>query len=136
MTHFESPLTTVDCSQEKIYNFLSDFNNFEKLIPSQLTNWKSDENNCSFSIESMADVEMKIGKKDPNRSIYFDSKEKSPFRFSIISNIESVSENTSTIQICIDADLNPFIKIIAERPLQNLTVKLAERLKEVAETSL
>lgn len=136
MTHFESQQISVNCSDKKIFDFLCDFNNFGKLVPSQITNWSSDLNNCAFSIEGMADVEMKIGEKIPYSLVSFISKEKTPFPFSIDCSIVAIDDQNTYFKVDLSAKLNPFIKIMAERPLRNLVNHLTDKLKEVAENSL
>ena len=56
MTRIESETATVQKSAEHIFNFLSNFNNFEKLMPEQVTNWQSTEEECSFTISGMASL--------------------------------------------------------------------------------
>ena len=46
MTRIESDKVTVNKTSEEIYTFLSNFNNFQKLMPEQVTNWQSTEEDC------------------------------------------------------------------------------------------
>ena len=55
----------VNHSIDKVYDFLTSFNNFEPLMPEQITNWKSDNNSCSFTIQGMADISLTFGEKVP-----------------------------------------------------------------------
>jgi len=50
----------ISANQNKVFQFLSDFNNYEKLMPEQIVNWQSDKDTCSFSIKGMADLKLKI----------------------------------------------------------------------------
>ena len=63
MTRIESDKVTVNKTSEEIYTFLSNFNNFQKLMPEQVTNWQSTEEDCSFTIAGMASLGMKIVEK-------------------------------------------------------------------------
>jgi len=58
MTRIESEMQTINSSIETVFNFLSNFNNFEKLMPEQIINWKSTEDTCSFTIKGMTDLSM------------------------------------------------------------------------------
>ena len=53
MTRIESDKVEVAKSAEEVFNFLSDFNNFSKLMPEQVTDWVSDTDTCSFNIKGM-----------------------------------------------------------------------------------
>ncbi|MFN8166643.1 MAG: hypothetical protein U0X76_10890 [Bacteroidia bacterium] len=64
MTRIESETATINKSAEEVYKFLSNFNNFGKLMPEQVTNWESTEDECSFTISGMASLGMKIIEKN------------------------------------------------------------------------
>ncbi len=69
-------------SAAHIYNFLNDFNNFESLMPDQISNWKSDKNSCSFEINNMATIELRITDRQEDKSIRIDSEGKKSFSIS------------------------------------------------------
>ncbi len=70
MTKVESRTGKILSSETKVYRFLSDFNNFEKLLPAdKIKNWESTENTCRFSIEGIGDVGLKIVEKGPYKLI-------------------------------------------------------------------
>ncbi|PIQ26107.1 MAG: orotate phosphoribosyltransferase, partial [Bacteroidetes bacterium CG18_big_fil_WC_8_21_14_2_50_41_14] len=50
----EGKSAIIDKSAEDVYQFLSNFNHYEQLMPEQITNWNSDEKSCSFTIQGMA----------------------------------------------------------------------------------
>jgi len=62
----EGKPSTISQSIEKVYNFLADFNNFEPLMPDQITNWVSDKESCSFTIQGMADIKLTYDEKITN----------------------------------------------------------------------
>ena len=62
---FSSEIETLNASQKQVFEFLSDFNNFEKLMPEQVTNWISDNETCSFNIQGMAAISLKYSRKEP-----------------------------------------------------------------------
>ena len=43
----ESDKSEINKPSSEVYNFLTDFNNFQKLMPPQVTNWKSTADECS-----------------------------------------------------------------------------------------
>jgi len=48
MTEFISERVEVTAPRSDVYNFLSDFTNFEHLMPEQIKNWKADEDRLLF----------------------------------------------------------------------------------------
>ena len=65
MTRIESHRVTVNKSQEEIYNFISNFNNFNQLMPSSVQDLKTTEDTCSFYLKGMPNIRLKIGEKTP-----------------------------------------------------------------------
>ncbi|MBL0065409.1 MAG: SRPBCC family protein [Bacteroidetes bacterium] len=130
MTRIESDKVIVKKTQAEIYNFLSNFNNFQKLMPEQVTNWQSTEEECSFTIAGMASLGMKIIEKTPNSQIKVTRNGKAPFDFNLDCAIKDLSENCE-VQLAFDADLNPMLKMMAVKPLTNFLNLLVHKLNEL-----
>ena len=67
--NLETPWKSISASQEDVYTFLSDLNNLEKLMPEQVINWKSSQDDCSFTIKGMADMTLNIVEKTPSLTL-------------------------------------------------------------------
>ena len=130
----ESAKVEISKSQTEIYEFLSDFNNFEKLMPENVSNWESTSDECSFSVKGMASIGMAISDRMPDDQILISSTPKSPFRFNLNCFVENVDETQSITQLVFEADLNPVIQMMAEKPLTNLFELIIKKLKEVHST--
>ncbi len=133
MTEFKSETKTINTSDSAVFSFLADFNNFEKLMPEQVTNWQSTTDQCSFTIQGMADLAMRIDKKDDPQFISYASEGKSPFSFNLNFSMKALNENQCTVEAAFIADLNPMIKMMASRPLQNFVNLLVDKLKQLME---
>jgi carbon monoxide dehydrogenase subunit G len=130
MTRLESEKVFVEKSSEEIYSFLSDFNNFGKLMPPQVTGWSSTAEECSFTIQGMATLGMKYSAKTPFSHITIIPSGKVPFDFKLYCDIEQAGSG-SEVRLAMDASLNPFLKMMAEKPLTNFLNLLANKLKEL-----
>ena len=133
MTSFKSDKILINKSQEDLYAFLSDFNNFEKLMPEQVTNWKATNDSCSFTIKGMADLAMTMGQQTEYSQITYNSVGEKPFRFDLKTHFSLADNDQTETHIILNADLNPMIKMMASRPLQNFVNLLVNKLKEVIE---
>lgn len=132
MTHIETE--KVNCQQpaEKIYTFLTDFNNFKALMPPQVSNWQSTTDTCTFTINNMATVGMKIESKTPHSKIHIVSDGgKVPFSFTLDVNITAVDTNSCIGQLIFDADIPIFIRPMVEGPLTNFFNMLAKKMAEI-----
>ena len=119
--------------KEKVYEFLSNFNNFEKLMPEQVTNWSSDNESCTFTVQGMTTITLKYSKKEPYSLLEVVPEGKSPISFSLQFKLEDISgnENSSQGLVFLQADMNPMLAMMAKRPLENLVSVMGEKLKEI-----
>ncbi|MBK6444090.1 MAG: SRPBCC family protein [Bacteroidetes bacterium] len=130
MTRIESDKVTVNKTSEEIYTFLSNFNNFQKLMPEQVTNWQSTEEDCSFTIAGMASLGMKIVEKIPHTMIKVTRNGKAPFDFNLDCSIKDLAPQCE-VQLAFDADLNPMLKMMAVKPLTNFLNLLVHKLNDL-----
>lgn len=127
MVKFESGVKSVNASVERVHLFLTDFANYEALIPKEkITNWRCDAQTCSFTITGIGEVGLKIAEASPNRIIKYISNGRVPFNFYLTAFQESVSDSSSSLKLVVDADLNPMMKIIASPHLEKFIDVLAE----------
>ncbi len=130
MTRIESDKRKIDKSSEIIFNFLSDFNNFETIMPDKVVDWKSDNESCSFTISGLASLGMRITEKTPNTFIKIVDEGKVPFKFDFLVNITD-NGNSSEVQLIFDADLNTMLKMVAVKPLRNFLNMLLDELQVI-----
>lgn len=133
MTTFDSEEVSIAQSQSFVYDFLSDFNNFEKLMPSQISQWQSDGESCSFNIQNMATLGMRYQLREPHHHIKINSEGKSPFPFDLQCFIQDDGAESCKVKLQFNAQMNPMIKMMAARPLENFVNLLTVKLKEVCE---
>ena len=130
---FESKLVEIENSIENVFAFLSDFNNFEKLMPPQVTNWKATHDECSFTISGMASLGMKIIEKTPSTLIKIESLPgKIPFTFHLFVQLTSLASAKTQGQLVFDsADMNPMVRMMVEKPLKSFFDLLVEKMKDI-----
>lgn len=106
-------------SQEKLFNFLSDLNNFEQLMPEgKIEKWSSTSEECEFTIKGMARIGLKKESSTPNDLIKISSFGKVPFSFTLDIHLKEKEEGTEAYMI-FNGDINPFMKMMVEKPLTN-----------------
>lgn len=122
--------------KEIVYEFLSNFNNFEKLMPDQVTNWTSDSESCTFTVQGMTTITLKYSKKEPFSLLEVVPEGKSPINFSLQFTLEDGpgAEKSSQGLVLLDANLNPMLAMMAKRPLENLVHVMGEKLQGIFPT--
>ena len=125
----ESEKVTINCPSQKVYDFLGNFDNFTRLMPEQVVNWQTTGDSCSFEVKGLATLGLRIIKKTPFTSISMQGEGKIPFGFTLDSFFQETSPKQCQVQMVIDADMNPFIAMMAEKPLQNFIDVILPKLK-------
>ena len=125
--HITGKTVTVNSDISSVFNFLADFNNFEHLMPEQVSEWKSDSESCSFSVKGMGKVGMKYAKKEAPFHIEMVPYGKTPVSFSLKINLAEEGPVTKATGE-VDANLNPMLAMMAKRPLENLMNEITQHL--------
>lgn len=127
----ESKIGKIASTDERIYNFLSDFNNFRDLIPTdKLQNWQADETSCRFTINPIGETGVKIIEKEPYKLIKLTGIDDSKFNFTFWVQLKQIEENDTRIKLTLQADLNPMLQMMAKKPLQEFLDKLVDQLSK------
>ena len=121
----------INRNAQDVYNFLSDFRNFEKLMPEQIVNWHATESSCSFTIKGMTTLGMKIKNKIQYSLVEIEHSGKAPFDFTLKCVISDKQEQ-SGVKLVLEADLSPILKMLAEKPLTNFLNLLVSKLAAIS----
>ena len=127
MATLEGTPVTINKPAREVYDFLGDFRNFGTLMPEQVE-WEATSEECSFTIKGMGTFGMKYKQKIPNTLIEVERNGKAPVDF--ILRCKITGEEKSEVKFEFDAELNPVMKMLAERPLTNFVNLLATKLQE------
>lgn len=114
---------------KNLYNYLTDFKNFRDLLPEdKVENFACDEEKCSFNIKGITPLTVRIAEKVPFSKIVFESEGLAKFNFRLQANFTGDAESAGSCNIELKGDINPFIKVMAEKPLTQLVNSMAEKL--------
>ena len=76
----ESKTGKITKRDKDIYNFISDFNNFQSLVPAdKVKNWQSDTDSCSFTIDMIGETGFRIIEKEPFKLVKLANLEQSKY---------------------------------------------------------
>ena len=133
MATFECSVRQIPHSQQAVYNMLSDLSNIDRVkdrIPADKLN------DLTFDVDSMSistpmgAVKLKIVDCEEPKCIKFET-EQSPLPFNFWIQILPVTDTTCKMKLTIKAELNPFIKGMVSKPLQEGIEKIAEALQMI-----
>lgn len=127
--NIKSDLVIVNKPVGQVFDFLSDFNNFEKLMPEQVVKWESNEISGRFTIKDLAEIGMRIVDVEQHKVVYLSSDGKVPFDFTLNVNLEKRTADQTAVQIDFDGKVGSMLAMMAKRPLTNLVNHMVERIK-------
>jgi carbon monoxide dehydrogenase subunit G len=116
---------------DKVYAFLADLNNHQQLMPENIYNWSSTEDQASFTIQNMAKLAIKISERVENKELIAIPTEKAPFDVELKWTVEADANGGTIAKHIISADLNMMMKMLASGPLQKLADHQTQKLQEV-----
>ena len=128
---FESAVKTIHASEQDIFTVLSDLRNAEKLkdrIPQdQVKEIQFEQDSISFVVEPVGKLSLKVIEQEPFKTIKF-AGENSPVDFFVWIQLKETGEAETKMKITLKADLNPIIKMMASKPLEQFVNMLADAL--------
>lgn len=131
MTNFESSVKVIPYSQERVYEKLSDLSNLEKIkdrLPEdKVKDMSFDTDTLSFSVAPVGQLILKIVERKPCDCIKLETTN-SPLPFSLVIQLVSTGEEECNIKITISMEINPFMKAMVQKPLQEGLEKMVEML--------
>lgn len=131
MTKFESAVKVIPASQKAVYEKLSDLSNLEKvkdrLPQDKVKNLSFDAETLSIEVPPVGKIVLQIVEKEPCKCIKF-ATTTSPLPFNLWIQIVPVTETECKMKLTIGMELNPFMKTMVQKSLQEGLEKMAETL--------
>lgn len=127
MGHFSilSETHTTQSPTVQLFDFMGDFNNFKHLLPEdKIDNFECTSEQCSFTIKGLTALTIKIKERLPKSRITFETSGLAKFIFTL--HIHLLENQTTNVEL--EGDMNPFIKVMAEKPLRELVNTMAGKL--------
>lgn len=131
MTKFESSIKYIQASQEAVYGKLSDLNNLEqvkeRLPEDKVKNLSFDADSLTVEVSPVGKITLQIVEKEPCKCIKFGTVT-SPLPFNLWIQLLPVADNECKMKLTIGMELNPFMKAMVQKPLQEGVEKMADAL--------
>lgn len=131
MSQFESSVKQIPFSQERVYAKLSDLSNLESMkdrIPQdKVKDISFDSDTLTFSVNPVGKITLQVIEREPFKCIKFETTQ-SPLPFNLWIQLVPDSEQGCKMKLTIRVDINPFMKAMVQKPLQEGIEKMADML--------
>ena len=134
MANFESSVKVIPYSQERVYAKLSDLSNLEsvkdRLPEDKVQDLSFDSDTLSFNVSPVGQITLQIVERDPCKCIKL-ATTNSPLHFYMWIQLVETAEEECKIKLTIGMDINPFMKAMVQKPLQDGLEKMVEMLSMI-----
>ncbi|MDE6821736.1 MAG: SRPBCC family protein [Bacteroides acidifaciens] len=134
MGNFESSVKVIPYSQERVYNKLSDLSNLEaikdRLPQDKVQDLSFDSDTLSFSVPPVGQLTLQIVEREPCKCIKL-ATTNSPIPFNMWIQLVATGEEECKVKVTIGIDINPFMKAMVQKPLQDGLEKMVEMLAAI-----
>ena len=134
---FESSVKVVPYSQQAVYDNISDLRNLEKVrdrVPEDKVNdFTFDQDTVSLNVAPVGELKLRICEREEPKCVKFETVQ-SPVPFNVWIQVLPVDEVNAKMKVTLKAELNPFIKGMVEKPLQDGVEKIADALAQIQYT--
>ncbi|KAF2517879.1 SRPBCC family protein [Flavobacterium foetidum] len=129
--NLESPKVTVQKSAQDLFDQLSDVRNFEKLMPDNIAKFEvTGEDAFIFGLKGMPEIKLKMKEKTaPNKIVLGAASDKLPF--TLTSNIDSVSDSESAVQLFFEGEFNAMMAMMVKGPISKFIETLANNMHKL-----
>ncbi len=126
--NLESPKVTVEKSAEYLYTQLSDVKNFEKLMPENIAKFEVlGDDIFNFGLKGMPEIKLRLKEGFPHSIVNLAAaSDKLPF--TLVANIDAISENSSEVKLDFEGDFNPMMAMMIKGPISKFIETLAENM--------
>ena len=108
--------------------------NFKRFIPGDsVSDLKIEKDSCSFRLNMLGEVRIHINEKIFPAKVVFAGNAQQVNDFSLILDIQTRGQNKSEVNVMLSAEMNPFLKMIADEPIKQFLGKLVEEMEKFTE---
>jgi len=131
ISKYESRTGKLTCTPSEIFDFVTDIRNFRQFVPDgTIDDLQIDMNSCSFHVTSLGKVNINLSGKEPHDKVVYNGNVLQSNDFSLVLNIKANSSGKAEVNLKLAAHLNPILKMMAAKPIENFLEKLIEEMEK------
>ncbi|EIA08316.1 hypothetical protein [Flavobacterium frigoris] len=126
--NLESPKVAVGKSAQELFDLLTDVKNFERLMPENIAKFEViGDDAFIFGLKGMPEIKLKMKEKvSPSKVVLGAASDKLPF--TLIANIDAVSDESSAVKLDFEGDFNPMMAMMIKGPIGKFIETLATNM--------
>ncbi len=128
--NLETPNITIKKSQKELFEFLTDLNNFEQLMPENTEKFVVDGDSFIFGLKGMPEIRLVLKEKTEYNQIVLGAAS-SKLPFTLTANINEINESSAEANLKFEGDFNPMMAMMIKKPLQKFIDTLSGNIEKL-----
>ncbi|MDX1331761.1 MAG: SRPBCC family protein [Robiginitalea sp.] len=126
--HLESPATRIQKPRKEVYEFLTDLQNFEHLMPDSIQTFEVlDEDTFRFALKGMPEIVLKRKSQTPHEKVVLGAaSDKLPF--TLTADLQEVTPDETEVNLSFEGAFNAMMAMMIKGPITNFLGTLSEKL--------
>ena len=126
--NLHSPKITIPKSTSKVFDFLSNLKNFEKLMPENISKFELlEKDKFIFALSGMPEIVLEKKSEDAFNSIVLGSAA-GKLNFVLETVITELSQQQSQVQLNFSGDFNPMVAMMIKGPITKFIETLVKKI--------
>ena len=131
MSTFESNVKQIPYAQQLVFDTVSDLSNIDRVkdrMPEgKIQDLTYDHDSVSVDVPPVGTISMRVVDRESPKTVKYETTN-SPVPFNLWVQLLPTGENSCKMKLTVKAELNPFIKGMVSKPLQEAVEKIADML--------
>jgi hypothetical protein len=128
---FTSRTAKLSCSTAEFYDFATDIRNFVQFISTDtFSSIVTDKDSLCFQVNVLGNVKLRITEKTMYKKIVFIGENQQVKDFSLIADIAESNTGDAEVNLTLQAELNPMLKMLAVTPVNRFLSALADEMEK------
>lgn len=128
----ESKRVEAHCSAERLYSFACDFRNFQRFLPSQVEEFTTDGETCSFKVAGFVQLTLQYAERTPYNTVAIAPAQgsSSPLPFRLVLKISDKDDSSCDVVVRAEVEGgNPMMTMMLKPKLRPALDKIAEQIQ-------
>lgn len=129
----EGPVTQVNKSAQQVYEAVNDVQRYKEFMPDAVSGFTTGQDFgmpwFSFAIGGMPQIKMVRNLAEPYTKVVFATPMGAKISLEVL--ISSLAPQQCGVQVVIEADVNPMLRMMVERPLRRFLEDVSAKIAQV-----
>lgn len=121
---------TVNKNQKETFEFLTDLQNFEQLMPDTIQKFEVDGDSFIFALKGMPEIRLVLKDTTEYSNVTLGAAS-SKLDFTLEANIDEVDDNTSKVTLDFNGQFNMMMAMMVKKPLTSFIDTLTENMEKL-----